>query len=85
MYRDELATRIAANKNVAQVRTGSDVEAFATPWGDRIFDVEVTLKDGRTIYLETKAGGAGVDALQAVKDEWLRRTGIISTVVRQNP
>jgi hypothetical protein len=84
MFRDELATRMSRNKNVEQVLTGRDVRAFDTPWGDRIFDIEVTLKDGRTIYLETKAGGAGVDGLQQVKDNWLRETGIRSTVVRQN-
>ena len=67
-----------------RLSSGGASNALATPWGDRVFDIEVTLKDGRVIYLETKAGGAGVDPMQQLKDNWLRGTGIISTVVREN-
>jgi hypothetical protein len=83
-FRDELATRIYRNKNVAEVVTGEDVPALDTPLGARKFDIRVTLHDGRVIYIEAKAAGAQVNLLQQWKATWLAANqGIVSTVVRQ--
>ncbi|RMG13724.1 MAG: hypothetical protein D6731_11670 [Planctomycetota bacterium] len=80
-WRDEVAARVVRNKNVAGVRTEVRVD---TPGGPRFVDIEVTLRDGRVVHLETKAGNATRDAMQLAKDRWIEQNlGIRTAEVRQ--
>ena len=79
LARDELAIRISKNKNVAAVRTEVTIP---TPGGNRKYDIEVSLKDGRKVYLEVKAGTGRTSVMQAAKDAYLKTHGFIVTTVR---
>ena len=79
LARDELATRISKNKNVAAVQTEVPIP---TPGGIRKYDIEVSLKDGRKVYLEVKAGTGRTNLMQAAKDAYLLAQGFIITTVR---
>ncbi|MFC7482908.1 polymorphic toxin-type HINT domain-containing protein [Luedemannella flava] len=46
---------------------------FATPYGDRVFDMGVWDRDGKLIaYVETKWGAKKYGGVQKMKDDWLR-------------
>ncbi|MCA9304931.1 MAG: RHS repeat-associated core domain-containing protein [Phycisphaerales bacterium] len=78
LAQEQVADLLRSNPAVKSVTSGRSIP---TPFGRRVPDLEVEMKDGSLHHVEVKTGGSLYGPAQRAKDSWIRRHLKIPTVV----